>query len=188
VNQNQNKALICQMPLSKAVRGWPKQHFLSLDVIRSLPNQTQPQPIAMQTISRSSEEDAGESPEGAALLGIRAEQVDQGTVVAVTRPVSKFVLYFMVIHFLLAFSEVILVAPLIKLYENSLCLKYYNFPLSGVQEEMCKIPHIQKPLATIRGWKSMFDTIPGSTSDQKARPIRSDSISQYFWSPYLLGS
>ncbi len=164
--------MICQIPLSKAVRGWPKQiprHLLSFDVIRSLPNPTQPQQMAMQITSRSPEEDAGESPEDAALLGIRAEQVDQGTVVAVTRPLSKFVLYFMAIHFLLAFSEVILVAPLIRLYENSLCLKYYNFPRSGVQEEMCKIPDIQKPLATIRGWKSMFDTIPGSSSDQRAR-------------------
>jgi hypothetical protein len=123
----------------------------------------------MQTRSQSSEEDVDESPEDAALLGIRAEQADQGSVLAATRPLSRFVLYFMAIHFLLAFSEIILVAPLIKLYEKSLCLKHYNFPPGGVREDMCKIADIQSPLATIRGWKSMFDMIPGSSSDQKAR-------------------
>lgn len=78
---------------------------------------------------------------------------------------DKIVLYFMVIHFLLAFCEIILVAPLIKLFENSLCLTYYNFPADGVEEALCKIPEIQRPLATIRGWKSMFDTIPGTKPD-----------------------
>ncbi|TVY56613.1 Efflux pump ustT, partial [Lachnellula cervina] len=75
-------------------------------------------------------------------------------------PLSVLILYFMAIHFLLAFCEIIIVAPLIKLLENSLCLSYYNFPGNGVQEELCKIPDIQGPLATLRGWKSSFDTIP----------------------------
>ncbi|TVY45356.1 Efflux pump [Lachnellula subtilissima] len=75
-------------------------------------------------------------------------------------PLSVLILYFMAIHFLLAFCEIILVAPLIKLLENSLCLSYYNFPGNGVQDELCKIPDIQGPLATLRGWKSSFDTIP----------------------------
>ncbi|PVH73912.1 hypothetical protein DL98DRAFT_430473 [Cadophora sp. DSE1049] len=66
----------------------------------------------------------------------------------------------MAIHFLLAFAEIILVAPLIRLFENSLCLDHYGFPDGGVAEALCKIPEIQSPLATIRGWKSMFDTIP----------------------------
>jgi len=76
-------------------------------------------------------------------------------------PLSVLILYFMAIHFLLAFCEIILVAPFIKLLENSLCLSYYNFPGNGVQDELCKIPDIQGPLATLRGWKSSFDTIPG---------------------------
>ncbi|TVY23472.1 Efflux pump [Lachnellula hyalina] len=75
-------------------------------------------------------------------------------------PLSVLILYFMAIHFLLAFCEIILVAPFIKLLENSLCLSYYNFPGNGVQDELCKIPDIQGPLATLRGWKSSFDTIP----------------------------
>ena len=76
---------------------------------------------------------------------------------------SALVLYFMAIHFLLAFVEIILVAPLIKLFENSICLSYYDFPTSGVQEDLCKIPEIQGPLAELRGWKSSFDTIPGTS-------------------------
>jgi hypothetical protein len=73
------------------------------------------------------------------------------------------IIYFMSIHFLLAFCEMILVAPLIRLFEESLCLSHYGFPTSGVPESLCKIPEVQHPLATIRGWKSMFDTIPGTS-------------------------
>ncbi|KAG4438808.1 hypothetical protein IFR05_005699 [Cadophora sp. M221] len=85
---------------------------------------------------------------------------DQHTLLEAARPLSTLVLYFMVIHFLLAFAEIILVAPLIRLFEISLCVSHYGFPDGGVPEAMCKIPDIQRPLATIRGWKSMFDTIP----------------------------
>jgi hypothetical protein len=80
---------------------------------------------------------------------------------ASSTPLSILVLYLMTIHFLLAFCEIILVAPLIKLFENSLCLRYYDFPANGVQGDLCQIPEIQGPLAKIRGWKSMCDTIPG---------------------------
>jgi hypothetical protein len=79
-------------------------------------------------------------------------------------PLSLVIIYFMSIHFLLAFCEIILVAPLIKLFENSLCQSHYGFPIGGVDESLCKITEIQAPLATIRGWKSMFDTIPGVLS------------------------
>lgn len=62
----------------------------------------------------------------------------------------------------------VLIAPLISLFEYSLCHSYYNFPEPNfrldnreVISEMCKIPEIQGPLATIRGWKSFGDTVPG---------------------------
>jgi hypothetical protein len=87
---------------------------------------------------------------------------DQESILKRAKPLTNLVLYFMTIHFLLAFCEIILVAPLIKLFENSLCLSYFDFPDGGVEESLCKIPEIQRPLATIRGWKSMFDTIPGT--------------------------
>ncbi|KAF7922635.1 hypothetical protein EAE99_007212 [Botrytis elliptica] len=61
----------------------------------------------------------------------------------------------------------VLVAPLISLFESSLCHSYYNFPEPSLRlnnpeiiSEMCKIPEIQGPLATIRGWKSFGDTVP----------------------------
>jgi hypothetical protein len=75
---------------------------------------------------------------------------------------TAIILAFMTLHFLLAFSEIILVAPLIKLFEQSLCLNYYDFPIGGVQEEWCKVPQVQGPLATIRGWKGAGDTLPGT--------------------------
>ncbi|TGO22117.1 hypothetical protein BPAE_0182g00110 [Botrytis paeoniae] len=77
------------------------------------------------------------------------------------------ILYFMTLHFLIAFCEMVLVAPLISLFESSLCHSYYNFPEPSLRldtreltSEMCKIPEIQGPLATIRGWKSFGDTVP----------------------------
>ena len=77
-----------------------------------------------------------------------------------TRSFDKLVLYFMIIHFLLGFCQIILVAPLIRLFENSICLSHFGYPTEGVEESLCKIPEIQGPLATIRGWKSTLDTIP----------------------------
>ncbi|TGO47716.1 hypothetical protein BCON_0266g00080 [Botryotinia convoluta] len=77
------------------------------------------------------------------------------------------ILYFMTLHFLIAFCEMVLVAPLISLFESSLCHSYYNFPEPSLRldnreiiSEMCKISEIQGPLATIRGWKSFGDTVP----------------------------
>ncbi|TGO38910.1 hypothetical protein BHYA_0064g00060 [Botrytis hyacinthi] len=80
---------------------------------------------------------------------------------------QTLILYFMTLHFLIAFCEMVLVAPLISLFESSLCHSYYNFPEPTLRlddwdviSEMCKIPEIQGPLATIRGWKSFGDTVP----------------------------
>jgi hypothetical protein len=89
---------------------------------------------------------------------------------------SRVVLYFMAIHFLLAFCEIVLVAPLIRLFEWSLCVSYYELhdpsiiiPGKEIPEFRCKIPGVQTPLAKIRGWKSMFDTIPGTEAPIKSR-------------------
>ncbi|APA13093.1 hypothetical protein sscle_10g078630 [Sclerotinia sclerotiorum 1980 UF-70] len=80
---------------------------------------------------------------------------------------TTLILYFMTFHFLIAFCELVLVAPLISLFESSLCQSYYNFPETAttilqhdMRLELCKIPEIQGPLATIRGWKSFGDTVP----------------------------
>ncbi|KUJ06787.1 uncharacterized protein LY89DRAFT_602527 [Mollisia scopiformis] len=89
----------------------------------------------------------------------RNEADEAGTSLTSPPTFSHVVLYFIAIHFLLAFCEMILVAPLIKLFENLLCLTFYDFPIAGVEEILCKVPEIQRPLATIRGWKSSFDMI-----------------------------
>ncbi|KAF7869806.1 hypothetical protein EAF04_004590 [Stromatinia cepivora] len=82
-------------------------------------------------------------------------------------PLTTLILYFMILHFLIAFCEMVLVAPLISIFESSLCQSYYNFPETvtsisqhDIRLELCKIPEIQGPLATIRGWKSLGDTVP----------------------------
>ncbi|TAQ83137.1 hypothetical protein B7494_g8540 [Chlorociboria aeruginascens] len=104
----------------------------------------------------------GEGAEDAPLLRneTRSEEDTKSSGRHSAKPLSTFILYFMALHFMIAFCEMVLVAPLIKLFEHSLCLSYFNFPVGGVEEEYCKIPEIQQPLARIRGWKSMFDTIP----------------------------
>lgn len=96
--------------------------------------------------------DESESHEEDQLLSIQEESsFDRLDNINKTAPtLDKLVFYFMIIHFLLAFCEIILVAPLIKLFEESLCLSHYNFPADGVEELLCKIPEIQRPLATIR--------------------------------------
>lgn len=78
------------------------------------------------------------------------------------------VLYFMALHFLIAFIEMVLVAPLLRLEEESICIRhYYVFDPSligsggNIDEQLCKIGQVQGPLARIRGWKSLLDTIPG---------------------------
>ena len=91
-----------------------------------------------------------------------AAERDQESILRHATPLTSIVLFFMTIHFLLAFCEIVLVAPLLRLFENSLCLSHFGFPPGGVEEYLCKIPGVQGPLATIRGWKSMFDTIPGT--------------------------
>lgn len=90
----------------------------------------------------------------------------------ITTPFSVLVFYFMAINFLLAFGEHIIVAPLIKLFENSLCLSHYGFPEGALNPELCQIIEVQRPLAQIRGWKSMFDVIPGKLHFSTAVPKR----------------
>ena len=90
----------------------------------------------------------------------RATRISKGSLITPCR-LSGLIFYFMTIHFLLAFCEIILNVPLQRLFENSLCLKYYNFPDGGVPEGSCKVSEIQYNLAILRGWKSMLDNIPG---------------------------
>jgi len=45
---------------------------------------------------------------------------------------TRVILYFSAVHFLLAFCQIVQIAPLIRLFENSLCLAHYGSPKLGV--------------------------------------------------------
>jgi len=110
-------------------------------------------------------EDGFEGHEASPLLpstnGQPGSSENQGVILSNSKSITTLIIYFMALHFCIAFCEMVLVAPLVKIFEHSLCLNYFGFPIGGVEDEWCNIPEIQHPLATIRGWKSMFDTIPG---------------------------
>lgn len=64
------------------------------------------------------------------------------------------------------FLEIIINAPQLYLFEQSLCSSYYRIHdpnLIGhhgwIEESYCRPPEIQHQLATVRGWKSFFDTL-----------------------------
>jgi hypothetical protein len=87
---------------------------------------------------------------------------------ASAKPLPAHLFYFMGIHFLLAFCEIVLAVPLIKLFEQSLCFSSYSdhdpsvIKVRGsIPEALCKTVEIQQDLATIRGWKSLLDIVPG---------------------------
>jgi hypothetical protein len=83
--------------------------------------------------------------------------------------ISTSVLYCIVLHFLLAFIEMVQITPLLVLFERSICLQYYRThnptaiaPDGSIAETLCKISLVQQDLATVRGWKSSLDAIPGN--------------------------
>ena len=60
--------------------------------------------------------------------------------------------------------------PTIKLFEQAICNRYYSNHSTDpvhlrstpdVHEGLCKIPAIQKELATLTGLKFTFDALPG---------------------------
>ncbi|EPE34909.1 MFS general substrate transporter [Glarea lozoyensis ATCC 20868] len=75
---------------------------------------------------------------------------------------TKTIALFMTLHFLLAFTELLLVAPLLKLYEESVCERFYDGRDGGFvgrYEDGCQVTEVQRDVARIRGWKSMWDGI-----------------------------
>lgn len=93
--------------------------------------------MAPSTIPNIGDEEQSEEP----LLGI-AKHSDAASA-ATSMPkkwVPRLVPYFMAIHFLLAFCEIILVAPLIRLFENSLCLQYFGFLKVGCRRRCVRSP------------------------------------------------
>ena len=83
---------------------------------------------------------------------------------------TRTAFYYMALHFLLAFAELAPITPMVKLFERSLCISYYEIHdpsglglVDEIPEHLCKILEIQTSLASIRGWKSMLDTVSGIT-------------------------
>ncbi|KAB5583451.1 major facilitator superfamily domain-containing protein [Coniochaeta sp. 2T2.1] len=77
--------------------------------------------------------------------------------------------YCLLLNLLCGLSESILNSPLLALYEQSLCVSYFDAhpdPTGSVSiinlaiNSRCKIVPIQQEIATVRGWKSLFDAIP----------------------------
>ena len=65
----------------------------------------------------------------------------------------------MTIHFCIAFTDIITTAPLIRLFEESLCKVFYG--VMGIDEGKCKVKAIQRELAGVRGVKGGLDMLPG---------------------------
>jgi MFS family permease len=88
------------------------------------------------------------------------------------KPTKKpWVLLIVLIFIMIAFIDVgayLAEAPLTRLYEANLCLKYYReqdpsvIPGDGsIPEKLCKVDIVQQRLASIFGWQEMFSALPG---------------------------
>ena len=73
------------------------------------------------------------------------------------------------LYFFVEMYDMITIAPLTAIFEQSLCRKWYinhdpsriNFG-GPVNEQFCKLEPIQAAVAVLRGWKLAFDTVPGT--------------------------
>lgn len=72
------------------------------------------------------------------------------------------------LQFLTYFSKHMVEVPMIKLFEQAICNRYYHsrghrlFLLGGnIDEASCKIPPVQNELAALTGLKFTFDALPG---------------------------
>ena len=84
--------------------------------------------------------------------------------------ISHVFLSCLLLYFLVEMYDMITIAPLVALFEQSICRSYYEIhdpssirPGGSVAEHLCKIDSIQEELAIVRGWKLAFDTIPGQS-------------------------
>ena len=72
------------------------------------------------------------------------------------------------LQFCTYFSKHMVEVPIIKLFEQAICDRYYAAHIdalaSPIHERYCKIPEIQNELASLVGWKFTFDALPGRSS------------------------
>ena len=82
---------------------------------------------------------------------------------------SRSLLVLVATLFLAETSDLLLLAPKIRLLESNLCHRYYlsvdpsRIPSNGsaIDESLCKLTPIQAQLASVRGWQVFWDAIAG---------------------------
>lgn len=62
------------------------------------------------------------------------------------------------LQFLINFSRYVIEVPLVRLFEITICNRYYQDVI--LEEKLCKLPRIQAQLTTITGWRIFFDALP----------------------------
>ncbi|RMZ90263.1 hypothetical protein DV736_g2530, partial [Chaetothyriales sp. CBS 134916] len=76
--------------------------------------------------------------------------------------VAAYVLYFAV-----TFATLLLEIPLVRLFERSICTRYYHASVhestlgNGVDESLCKVAAIQDELSMVVGWQMSFNALAG---------------------------
>lgn len=87
-----------------------------------------------------------------------------------TPTLQPILIYTFCLQFLTYFAKHVIEVPIIKLFEQAICNRYYaaahsqaglGLALSDVDESHCKIPAIQTELAALVGLKFTFDALPG---------------------------
>ena len=74
----------------------------------------------------------------------------------------------LVLNFALELFNMGLITPQVALFQRSICFRFYQqhdshsvHPNGSTDQQSCKILPIQHELAVFRGWKGVFDSIPG---------------------------
>ena len=71
---------------------------------------------------------------------------------------SVIIIFVFCLQFLINFSRYVIEVPLVRLFEITICNRYYQDVI--LDEKLCKLPRIQGQLTTIIGWRIFFDALP----------------------------
>lgn len=84
-------------------------------------------------------------------------------------PYKKIIVLVGLLIVLLDFGDMLRTTPKIRLFELSICRRYYLAhdrsrigPGGNVDESLCKVDEIQESLALVRGWLGLFEGVPGT--------------------------
>jgi len=97
------------------------------------------------------------------------------------------------LQFCTYFAKHMVEVPMIKLFEQAICNRYYDThgnlstpALGSINEHLCKIPPIQNELAGLVGLKFTFDALPGQwplVTLSKARFAQGSFVDSQRFSP-----